>query len=237
MPVFSRNNCNLANGSMDGENIKNFKTTLFSYAKNDENSTIELDDPEIKEYTRQYKLDAADERSEFEFLGYFYHSSDINTKKAMVFNKSEDKTRYDTNNLLCYLCGQAGHLENYCQRNFVPFCYICGQEGHYKCNCPQQICLKCFGCGHKIKDCKEMGNKQRFTVCNRCPGGQHSVIDCPNIWRRYEILKSTKKITFKGCPICLACNHFVDDCGHKSTKFSIFSSNFMEIANSSRRKK
>lgn len=218
--------------------VNKYRNTLFSFATKNDDSVIDLKDPEIMKFTNGFCLDMASHQSQLELLVLLYHSSDLEAGAyADKATFEGGKSRYFGDNVLCYGCGQAGHQERKCPRNTSSFCILCAEEGHYKYNCPQKVCLKCYKCGHCARDCLEKGESKRYAVCRKCTGAEHSVMECPRAWRIYTVCGPPKKLTSKACPLCLSQNHFVDDCDPRKARSSIFSSNFYKVAQQSRKEK
>lgn len=218
---------------MDGENsessTKTRWTTLFSFAVPEKNNTVDLEDQQVMAFTNNFRLDMADPDSQTELLALLYHSTDLETEKYDRETSFEsNKTRYFADNVLCYTCGKIGHQERKCPRNQSPFCILCASEGHYRYNCPQKVCLRCYRCGHSARDCMERREWRRHPPCRRCKGAEHSLAECPRPWRVYEMCGSPKGAVKKACPLCFSGSHFLDDCNSGWTKFSIFSSRFLQ---------
>lgn len=207
-------------------------STLFSFARQSRDGTVDLEDPGVMAFTDGFRLDMGDADSQLELVTLLFHSEDLEVQRWGENEPVEEgcATRYFADNVLCYTCGQIGHQERRCPRNTGLFCILCASEGHYKYNCPQRVCLSCYKCGHIAKDCREKSERRRYAMCRQCTSGEHSVMDCPLVWRTYSLARTPRGKVAKSCPLCFSSRHFADDCSSRRTKFSIFSSDFCRIA-------
>ncbi|EJW04755.1 hypothetical protein EDEG_01045 [Edhazardia aedis USNM 41457] len=167
---------------------------------------------------------------EQDFFSYFYHlsipksiSETKETKEA-----TQGQRRYFADTLICYECGQTGHINRNCPTRNISICILCARKGHNKSTCPMIICNNCYMCGHRTAQCKNKDNSKHIQ-CRRCRGAEHSIRDCPAVWREYIVEGfENKPLKYKACPWCFSTEHFLDDCRKRQKgKVSIFSSNFM----------
>lgn len=125
---------------------------------------------------------------------------------------------------LCANCHRRGHIRAKCK---TVICHKCGVVGdHYETQCPTtMICAKCGGKGHKAIDCTNKTKKRQY--CKTCDLFNHNDDNCPNIWRSYLLINSTKDKKRKEpenleLPIiyCYNCGdegHYGDDCKQPRT--------------------
>ncbi|KAM0677185.1 hypothetical protein BDAP_002196 [Binucleata daphniae] len=165
-----------------------------------------------------------------DILSLFFHIEETSVQKL---NEQSDETktqrRYYADTLVCYECGETGHINKKCPERLQNICILCAEKGHDKRKCPMQICNRCYKCGHFSKECTSKESRNRFYSCRRCKY-EHAERDCPMEWRRYCIVEDDeKKCIIKSCCICYKKDHFVDDCRKGKTRISIFNSDFRSI--------
>lgn len=162
-----------------------------------------------------------------ELLSLFFHTKDTEiTKPELINDNDRTQRRYFLDTLVCYECGESGHINKKCPTRIHDICMLCAGRGHKKSECPMMVCNKCYNCGHQSRMCP-VNTKSRFIMCKNCPT-DHSVRDCPT-WREYRVnnMKIDTNVK-KSCCICFG-EHFVDDCKRNRSRVSIFNSDFMKI--------
>lgn len=186
--------------------------------------SINLDDSELSPYI-PHPLTTPD------LLSLFFHNTDVAIDKPVVsLDGDTQQRRYFADTLVCYECGETGHINKKCPKSSTDVCVLCSLKGHERFDCPMMVCHKCYMCGHNARMCPERKNNERYLLCKVCKVGEHTVGDCPRKWRQYVVAKDvdTQGIR-KSCCICFSNKHYMDDCSRARTKFSIFNSNFMSI--------
>lgn len=204
---------------------------LFSFLTiEDEKYSINLDTPETDQIVSDIYFPLNNE-SIPDFLSLFYHNTETIVEKSNEFIEGEKtQRRYYADTLICYECGETGHINKKCPKRIKDVCILCAQKGHERRNCPMMICNKCYLCGHQSRFCPAKDLHSRYQICRRCPSGEHTVRDCPSQWREYRIKDCviTSNIR-KSCCLCFSDKHFVDDCKKNRTRFSIFNSDYLSI--------
>lgn len=204
--------------------IKNFFELV------DENNEVYLDEEPALQYTQHLTFPLT-KKTYPDLLSLFYHNAHTEIEKIHDFTETDIKQRrYFADTLTCYECGKTGHINRNCPQRVKNICILCAQRGHEKRECPMMVCNRCYLLGHHARICPMKDDRERYMLCKRCRSGEHSVRDCPSVWRVYKV----KSLDFSGpikksCCVCFSDKHFVDDCKKNRTRYSIFNSDFMSI--------
>lgn len=80
-------------------------------------------------------------------------------------------------NIICWTCGQEGHISRNCRRIPNIRCYACNEEGHIRRNCQKIKCDNCHRSGHIEKQCYFKTGFQGYQFRNRFDPRTHRVMN------------------------------------------------------------
>ncbi|KAM0674500.1 hypothetical protein GVAV_002115 [Gurleya vavrai] len=192
--------------------------SFFSHVEPDSDGNFKID---ISQFNLEEEIELPD------LLSYFFHTKETQVDKPNETNDSEkQQRRYFADTLVCYDCGETGHVNRKCPKRVSNVCILCSQKGHEKRNCPMMVCNKCYRCGHLSRNCEERDSRARYSLCRRCKL-EHTERDCPMEWRQYFISgREEFKDILKSCCYCFKNDHFMDDCVKGRSRISIFNKDF-----------
>lgn len=203
-------------------------TNFFSYTEKSSTSTntINLDSP-----THLTLIPAP--LTTPDLLSLFFHNTNTTIQKSVTsVDIDQSQRRYFADTLICYECGDVGHVSCRCPNLKLDVCIMCGFMGHDRNECPMTVCNRCYMLGHCAKECTGKRAAESYMLCKVCAYGEHTIGDCPRKWRVYVVMGDVREDRLvKCCSNCYSGNHYVDDCsrGGPRTRFSIFNSRFKSM--------
>ncbi|CAL9706950.1 unnamed protein product [Knipowitschia caucasica] len=153
-------------------------------------------DPEEEDSNIQLNLSfsiSSDEDTNHEDINDTFPDPWAVSKRDKIPREVPSICRYFTpeQSLFCSTCKKTGHLAKSCQlQKKCIVCILCGIQGHLQKRCPSQPCSRCGSPSHGLRACDRLPVRNQH--CQRCGLTGHLSDVCPDTWRQYHNMTTTK---------------------------------------------